>query len=103
MNERSYAFRALQHPNFRIFISGLAVSLIGTAAWFFLIVNVSKVPLSWHLGLINADSWALDLKLVPFAVFGAVSGRLLIGRVDQKLFDAVALALAAVAAIRLCL
>ena len=41
MNERSLAFRALQHPNFRIFIAGLAVSLIGT--W------IQSVALSWLL------------------------------------------------------
>ncbi|MBI2689826.1 MAG: MFS transporter [Acidobacteria bacterium] len=41
MSERSLAFRALQHPNFRIFIAGLAVSLIGT--W------IQSVALSWLL------------------------------------------------------
>lgn len=39
MTERSLAFRALQYPNFRIFIVGLAVSLIGT--W------IQSVALSW--------------------------------------------------------
>ena len=41
MSERSLAFRALQYPNFRIFIVGLAVSLIGT--W------IQSVALSWLL------------------------------------------------------
>lgn len=41
MSERTLAFRALQHPNFRIFIGGLAVSLIGT--W------IQSVALSWLL------------------------------------------------------
>lgn len=41
MNGRSLAFRALQHRNFRIFITGLAVSLIGT--W------IQSVALSWLL------------------------------------------------------
>ena len=39
MTDRSLAFRALQHPNFRIFLGGLAVSLIGT--W------IQSVALSW--------------------------------------------------------
>jgi MFS family permease len=39
VTERSLAFRALQYPNFRIFIVGLAVSLIGT--W------IQSVALSW--------------------------------------------------------
>jgi MFS family permease len=39
VTDRSLAFRALQHPNFRIFLSGLAVSLIGT--W------IQSVALSW--------------------------------------------------------
>ncbi len=41
MKERSLAFRALQHPNFRLFIGGLGVSLIGT--W------IQSVALSWLL------------------------------------------------------
>ncbi|HEU0120637.1 MAG TPA: MFS transporter [Bryobacteraceae bacterium] len=41
MSQRSPAFRALQHRNFRIFIGGLAVSLIGT--W------IQSVALSWLL------------------------------------------------------
>ncbi|MBL8236614.1 MAG: MFS transporter [Bryobacterales bacterium] len=41
MTEPSLAFRALQHRNFRIFLGGLAVSLIGT--W------IQSVALSWLL------------------------------------------------------
>ena len=41
MTDRSLAFRALQYPNFRIFIIGLGVSLIGS--W------IQSVALSWLL------------------------------------------------------
>ncbi|MEI8342166.1 MAG: sulfite exporter TauE/SafE family protein, partial [Verrucomicrobiota bacterium] len=49
----------------------LAVSLpkmefVGTAAWFFLIINLFKVPFSAHLGLINGSSLTFDLALAPF-------------------------------------
>lgn len=48
---------------------------IGTAAWFFFIVNLFKVPLhivSWHT--ITWQSFALDLVALPGVVVGAFTG-----------------------------
>lgn len=60
---------------------------VGTAAWFFLIVNVVKVPLSASLGLINPSSLWLNLLLLPGIVAGVAAGRNLLGRINQGAFE----------------
>jgi uncharacterized protein len=84
----------------------LAVSLpkyelVGTGAWFFLIVNLAKVPLSVALGLIGPQTLTLNLVLLPVVFTGIAIGRWLTHRVPQRLFDGLLLAFAAVAALRL--
>lgn len=84
----------------------LAVSLpklefVGTSAWYFLIVNSFKVPFSTGLGLIRPDTLALNAALTPLIALGILVGRWLVTRVPQQLFDALLLAFAAIAALRL--
>jgi uncharacterized membrane protein YfcA len=71
---------------------------LGTAAWFFLVVNVAKTPFSVSLGLISLESLRVDMLLAPGVVVGALVGRRLAGRVDQVLFDRLVLALTIVSA-----
>jgi len=66
---------------------------LGTAAWFFLAVNLAKTPFSISLGLISAGSLRLDLVLAPAVVVGALIGRRLARRINQKLFDRLVLTL----------
>jgi uncharacterized membrane protein YfcA len=75
--------------------------LVGTSAWFFLAINVFKVPFSAGLGLIHADTLALNVVLVPFIAAGLLAGRWLVTRIPQKIFDGFLLVFAAVAALRL--
>ncbi len=74
---------------------------IGTSAWFFFAVNLFKVPFSVSLGLINPHSLPLDLILGPFAVLGALSGRMVLRHLNQKLFERFALSFTLLAALRL--
>ena len=60
---------------------------VGTAAWFFFIVNVIKGPFSASLGLINASSLLLNLLLVPGIVAGVAGGRFLLGKINQQVFE----------------
>lgn len=60
---------------------------VGTAAWFFFIVNVIKVPFSASLGLINPSSLWLNFLLVPGILAGVVSGRFLLGKINQEVFE----------------
>ncbi len=71
---------------------------LGTAAWFFLAVNVAKTPFSVSLGLIDAASLRLDLLLAPAVVAGALVGRRVARRIDQALFDRLVLGLTVVSA-----
>ena len=74
---------------------------IGTSAWFFLIVNVSKVPFSAGLGLFHPESVRLVAALVPVVLVGTGLGVLLIRRLSQVTFERAALAGSAVAAVAL--
>jgi uncharacterized membrane protein YfcA len=74
---------------------------MGTSAWFFFAVNVFKVPFSYSLGLINLDSLRVSLPLIPFAMAGAVTGRILIKYIDQRLFELLAMVLTLAAGLRL--
>ncbi|CAN5916947.1 sulfite exporter TauE/SafE family protein [soil metagenome] len=79
------------------------MEVVGTLAWFFFIINLFKVPFSAWIGVIHGSSLALDAVLVPAVILGLLSGRWLIGRISQRMFDGVLLAFAALAALRLML
>jgi uncharacterized membrane protein YfcA len=76
-------------------------AFVGTAAWFFFIVNICKLPLSHHLGLINGASLALNLAVLPCVALGIFLGRALINALPQKVFEGLLLLFAALAAVRL--
>jgi uncharacterized membrane protein YfcA len=75
------------------------LAFIGTAAWYFFVINLFKVPFSASLGMINPSSLTIALYLAPFTVLGALFGRPLLTRLNQKTFEMVALALTFVAAL----
>jgi uncharacterized membrane protein YfcA len=74
---------------------------VGTAAWFFLLVNVFKVPFSAHLGLIDPHSLLFDAILIPAVAVGILAGKRLVRIIPQALFEQLLLLFAAVAAVRL--
>ncbi|WP_052865310.1 sulfite exporter TauE/SafE family protein [Streptomyces niger] len=63
------------------------LGFLGTSAWFFLIVNTSKLPFSAGLGLIDTRSLLLDAALVLFVLPGAYLGRRCVDRINQQLFE----------------
>ncbi len=77
------------------------VVFMGTAAWFFFIINLFKVPFSYSLGLINQESLPISLLLAPVAIAGALTGRILIRHINQQVFEVLALVLTMVAGLRL--
>lgn len=79
------------------------LEFLGTGAVFFFAINWFKVPFMVNLGLIDATSLALNLRLAPIVLLGAWLGRRIARRIDQKTFEATALALAALAAAKLLL
>ncbi|MDD4787086.1 MAG: hypothetical protein PHO07_07940, partial [Pirellulales bacterium] len=74
---------------------------MGTWAWFFLIVNLSKLPVVAGMGMITTATLQFSLFTVAFLVLGAVVGKRLFQYIPQWLFDPLVLALATVAALRM--
>lgn len=77
------------------------LELVGTSAWLFLILNISKLPFSYGLGLIDLQTLMIDVALAPAIPLGMITGRWLVHRISQKVFDSFLLAFTAVAAARL--
>jgi hypothetical protein len=75
--------------------------LVGTGAWYFLIMNLFKVPFSAALGLIHGSSLLFNLVLVPFVVIGTLSGRRLVLVVSQRLFETLLLIFTTVASLQM--
>jgi uncharacterized protein len=71
---------------------------LGTAAWFFAIVNLVKLPVLAALGLFTVPVLLMDLVLIPLVVVGALVGRWMIPRIHQVLFDRIVMILTIVGA-----
>lgn len=63
------------------------MAFIGSSAWFFLIMNLVKVPLQMDLEIITKDSIQLSLAFAPVAAMGAVFARIFVKYINQKLFS----------------
>lgn len=78
-------------------------AFLGTAAWFFAIVNIAKLPFAIGLGLLTTQTLLIDLVLVPAVLLGGLAGRFLADRMNQAVFERVVYALTIVAAVYLIL
>jgi len=76
---------------------------VGTAAVFFMLLNLFKVPFMVDLGLITSQSFGINLALAPAVLLGALAGRWLVQRINQKLFELLVLLLSAIGGILLVL
>jgi uncharacterized membrane protein YfcA len=91
-------------PIFAIYLLAIGLpklQFVGTSAWFFLLINAFKVPFSLMLGLIHGQTLLLNILLTPAIAAGLLGGRWIIRRVPQRVFDALLLSFAAIAALRL--
>ena len=77
------------------------MEFVGTAAVFFMVLNLFKVPFMVKLGLITPQSFEFNLALAPAVLLGAFAGRWLLMRINQQLFEKLVLGLSAVAGILL--
>ena len=82
-----------------LLLSGVTMlEFLGTGAWFFLAVNLIKLPFGVGLGLIDTGSLRTDALLLPGLVAGCALGRLLIRRIRPASFERVVLGMAVVSA-----
>ncbi len=79
------------------------MEFVGTAAVFFCLLNLFKVPFMVNLGLITTTSFGFNLVLAPLVFAGALMGRWLLPRINQRLFEEIVLALSAAAGLLLLL
>ena len=74
---------------------------IATGAWYFLVVNLSKVPIYVGRDMITWDTLACDAMLAPAVVVGALFGRRVFDHIPQRAFERTVFTLAALAALML--
>lgn len=79
------------------------MDFVGTGAVFFLLLNLFKLPFMINLGLVTKESFTLNLLLAPAVVVGALIGRTILQRIEQRVFENLALAMSAVAGLKLLL
>ena len=77
------------------------ITFIGTAAWYFCLMNLFKVPFSLYAGAMSPNAPAFALALFPATLLGGLIGRRLLPRIDQKLFENLAIGFAFLAALYL--
>lgn len=85
-----------------MFAQGMGKSLfVGTTAWTFTLINVTKLPFYMGVGLIRQDVLLFDLVLVPLIPIGSFLGHWMHHRVPETVFNRVILVLTVLAAIQL--
>lgn len=75
-------------------------NFIGTAAWYFLVMNWFKVPFHvwvWHT--INLNSWIMALTLLPVIVVGAFLGIWFVKKMSDQTYRWFIIGMTAVAAV----
>ncbi|MEH7093707.1 sulfite exporter TauE/SafE family protein [Neobacillus vireti] len=92
-------------PIFSVFLLAKGfkkAEFLGTTAWFFFLVNVSKVPmqiLAWHN--IHLKTLLLAVILIPAIAIGAILGAYIIKKINEKPFRIIIIVVTAVSAIKL--
>ena len=72
---------------------------VATGAWFFLVINLAKIPIySWY-HLFSRTSVIFDALMVPAVICGAITGLWVVHRVPQRVFDTVIVLLTGISAV----
>lgn len=91
-------------PIANIFLIGKGFAkreFMGTVAWYFLIINATKLPIFIANGMITPTSLRFDAILLPAVVIGGLLGRRLLHALPERTFQHVIIFLSAVAALKL--
>lgn len=75
---------------------------MGTASWFFLIINFSKMPLQiFFWKNISLETTLLAVSMIPVITIGALLGAAIIKKLNEKPFRYIIISMTIVAAVRL--
>lgn len=74
----AFYFMAMRLPKY---------AFIGTIAWFFLIVNLIKVPFMIELGIINWTWLPFSLAMMPFAIGATLVAPKIVKHINQQWFE----------------
>ncbi len=74
---------------------------LGTTAWFFFAVNLTKLPVSIGLGIVRPETALLAAILAPVVLVGTWIGRQTIHRIQQKTFERLITVFVAISALYL--
>lgn len=88
-------------PVMTLYLSAAGIEkrrFVGTSAWFFLIVNLAKVPFSIGLGLMHPVDVTRALVLSPAVLAGGLLGYATVRLISQRTFDVAVLLASALAA-----
>jgi uncharacterized membrane protein YfcA len=91
-------------PVYGLFLIAIGLpkkEFVGTAAWFFLLLNLIKIPFSWNLGLMNSDTLVINVILIPGILLGLLAGRAISDRIRQADFETAVLVLATLAGLHM--
>jgi uncharacterized protein len=93
-------------PVFGIYLLQMGLNkaqFVGTRSWFFLVINLAKLPLAASLGLVTPQTLTLNLIYLPVILIGAVLGYIFLGYINLRLFKILIRLAVLAAAIRLIL
>ena len=77
-------------PVFAVYLLTLRLpkkTYIGTTAWFFAIINITKLPLQYFVwSNISSQSLRIDLLAIPFVMLGAYAGIKIVHRMKEPAY-----------------
>ncbi len=74
---------------------------VGTRSWYFLLMNMAKVPFAVFLGIITPSSLSVNAMYLPVIVLGAILGRAFLKYINLAVFKGLIRVAVMISAIRL--
>lgn len=93
-------------PIMNLYMLGQGISkeaFMGTLAWYFFLINLTKVPIYACSGLFSPKSLLIDALAIPAILIGVFWGKWLLPRITQKSFESVTVVFAIAGAAQLML
>ncbi len=76
-------------------------NFVGTRSWYFLLLNLFKLPFSTHLGFVTVSSLKINFYALPLIVIGALVGVVVLKFINLTIFKWIIRTVATVSAVKL--